>query len=111
MTSRARRRGWARLAALAAVALAVTSLRCGIRDDELMCEEAASHLETCCAGFVPTAHDCSRWTACGKTHEPDLDLDTSSCIIGKSCDELASSGVCTTVTRVRTSGSLSGVCR
>ncbi len=60
----------------------------GVHDDELSCEEAASHLRSCCAGFEPASLTCSVNPSCGTSPSPQLGLDQSSCILGRSCESL-----------------------
>jgi hypothetical protein len=60
----------------------------GVHDDELSCEEAAARLRSCCAGFDPASVRCSVSVSCGGSPNPELNLDQSSCILGRSCEQL-----------------------
>jgi hypothetical protein len=69
-----------------------------IRDDELECEEAVSHLMQCC-GFTPSTTYCTYVAPSGGCDSsppiyPALDPTESECIRSESCGDLASSGVC-----------------
>jgi hypothetical protein len=66
----------------------------GIREDELLCEEAAAHLNTCCPGFEVTSLACTYQSGCGSTTYPALSVAASQCIDGESCATLVASGVC-----------------
>jgi len=72
----------------------------GIRQDELVCEEAVKHLTQCCAGLTPTGIDCTYQTVTGDPNYPngpsypDLSPTESDCIRNESCETLLSSGVC-----------------
>lgn len=66
----------------------------GLREDEIECEEAASHLADCCPGFQPSTLACRYHEgSCGTTF-PDLTATEGACIRSRSCDDLVSSGVC-----------------
>jgi hypothetical protein len=66
----------------------------GIREDELLCEEAAAHLTNCCPGFNVSALSCSYNSGCGSTTYPALSIRASQCINGESCATLVASDVC-----------------
>jgi hypothetical protein len=66
----------------------------GIREDELLCEEAAAHLNDCCPGFDVSSLSCSYNSGCGSTTFPALSIRASQCINGESCATLVSSDVC-----------------
>lgn len=71
---------------------------CGdMRQDELDCELAVSHLQDCCPGLDTSPIHCLYVEDCGGS-EPDtypaLDIAQSACIRDESCATLASSGVC-----------------
>lgn len=89
-------RAWTRaftLATLLGAALACN----GIREDELSCEEAVSHLSECCPGFRASRVDCSYTAAqgCGiQTTYPQIGLDAAKCIQSESCATMQSNGVC-----------------
>jgi hypothetical protein len=68
----------------------------GIREDELACEDAVSHLQECCPAFTGSNIDC-QYNAGGcdtPTVYPELNVGTSACIRNETCDVLRSSGVC-----------------
>jgi len=86
---RGRLPGW-----LAAVAITLP-LACGdMRQDELDCEEAVSHLQECCPGFTGNNVECTYVSGCAGTTYPEISYDQSRCIRGESCDALVRSGVC-----------------
>jgi len=66
----------------------------GMREDEVLCEEAAAHLVHCCPGFDLSSLRCSYTSGCGSTTYPALSVPASQCINGESCDELVATGVC-----------------
>jgi hypothetical protein len=66
----------------------------GLREDELLCEEAAAHLQSCCPGFDVTSLSCSYTSGCGSTTYPALSIAASQCINGESCAALVSGNVC-----------------
>ncbi|MGC4122974.1 MAG: hypothetical protein QM765_52075 [Myxococcales bacterium] len=72
---------------------ALLSLTCGIREDELRCEEAVAHLSRCCPGFVPSQIDCYYATGCGTVY-PALDIEESRCVSAMSCEAIVAAGVC-----------------
>ncbi len=74
----------------------------GIREDELDCENAVSHLIDCCPGFTGSNINCTdEGGACDRGSIPtELTTDQSSCIRGESCDDLRSSGVCARMIQV-----------
>ena len=66
----------------------------GIREDELLCEEAAAHLANCCPGFTVSSLACSYNSGCGTTTYPALSVEASQCINGESCAALVAGNVC-----------------
>jgi hypothetical protein len=66
----------------------------GIREDEVLCEEAAAHLSSCCPGFDATSLACTYNSGCGTTTYPALSIKASQCINGESCARLVGSDVC-----------------
>jgi hypothetical protein len=92
MTSRhARGRGLALVTAF----LSAIAITCGaIREDELSCEEAVSHLSACCAGFRSSSVHCVYSEGCTTNTYPDFTTGESECIRGESCDVLNRNGVC-----------------
>jgi len=68
---------------------------CGdMRQDELDCEEAVSHLQSCCPGFDSSAIQCTYSSGCGTTQYPAIATPQSQCIRGEDCSTLVASGVC-----------------
>jgi hypothetical protein len=86
-------RGGLTVALLVGVLLGCT----GIREDEFVCEDAVSHLQQCCPGFVAGNVDCSYEPAGCEENPvyPEISISESTCIRGESCNELRSTGVCT----------------
>jgi hypothetical protein len=82
----------------------------GIREDELACEDAVSHLQECCTGFGATNIDCTYEPGgCDSSPQyPALSIDESACIRGQSCAALVANGVCQRAMRFPENG---GVCR
>jgi hypothetical protein len=77
--------------AVAAIALLFA---CGdMRQDELDCEEAVSHLQDCCPHFDSSKIDCTYTSACSTTY-PAISIPQSACIRSQSCSQLVSAGVC-----------------
>lgn len=69
------------------------SLGCGIRQDELRCEEAVAHLIDCCPSFPHDSVSCEYSEGCS-TYYPDFSVAQSDCIIAKSCDAIRAAGLC-----------------
>ena len=93
MTPRSRRR---RSLFAASLLLGVVLGCTGIREDELACEDAVSHLQACCTGFSASNIDCS-FQAGGCTENtvyPELSVSQSACIRAESCQKLRATGVC-----------------
>ena len=66
---------------------------CGdMREDELDCEEAVSHLQDCCPGFDARRIECIYVTGCGGTTYPAISIAQSQCIRGESCSALSARG-------------------
>ena len=91
-----------------AFAIVVGTFACGdgLRQDELDCEEAVSHLDECCPGFQATSRIQCMYDdqGCGNVTEPAIPEDVSSCIRNESCEELATAGgVCDRVTAAQAS--------
>jgi hypothetical protein len=92
MTSR---RGRFPRLALVTATLSALAITCGaIREDELSCEEAVSHLSACCAGFRSSSVHCVYSEGCTTNTYPDFTTGESECIRGESCDALNRNGVC-----------------
>jgi hypothetical protein len=68
----------------------------GIREDELACEDAVSHLQACCPGFTGSNVDCTyEEGGCERSAVfPELNVNQSACIRNESCSELRATGVC-----------------
>ena len=78
-----------------AILVIVLPLACGdMRQDELDCEEAVSHLLACCPGFTGSHIECTYVAGCTTTTYPAISYLQSQCIRGESCDTLVRSGVC-----------------
>jgi hypothetical protein len=69
-------------------------LACGLRQDELECEEAVAVLNHCCPNFPDSQVSCVYGDVGCSTVYPDISIAESQCIRAESCDELVSSGVC-----------------
>lgn len=86
------------------------SLACGIREDELRCEEAASHLVSCCPTFHKELLDCtffpgsSNSNGCNTSHHPDISIATARCITDLDCATIERTGYCTRVEQDLMSG-------
>lgn len=79
-----------------ALLLFVFVTRCGggIRQDELECQQAAAYLAECCPGFDPKTLVCAYLDGVCGTNYPELDVGTSECIVGSSCESLVATGTC-----------------
>jgi hypothetical protein len=63
---------------------------CGMMSEaELRCAEAAARLTTCCPGFQSAPVSCE-----SSSGPVAISLDEAHCIEDRSCDALATSGVC-----------------
>ncbi len=72
-------------------------LGCGTNtQEELVCEDAVSHLLDCCPGFDAHNVDCTyQPPGCGVSGVyPEIDSAQSSCIRAESCSRLQETGVC-----------------
>ena len=68
---------------------------CGdMRQDELDCEEAVSHLQDCCPGFDSSRIECVYVTGCTNSEYPAISISQSQCIRRESCESLVWSHVC-----------------
>ena len=86
---RARVPGW-----LSAILIALP-LACGdMRQDELDCEEAVSHLQYCCPGLTASNIECVDDSGCGSPTSPAISIGQSRCIRDEDCRTLVRSGVC-----------------
>lgn len=95
----------------------------GFRQDEVVCEEAAQRLITCCgAAYSAPNLECSYESGCGTTQYPAIDQATSECIQSSTCDDLVAHGVCQRAANIaakvvteedagtQTAGGANGVC-
>ena len=86
---------------LAACTVVLCSFACGdaLHQDELDCEEAVSHLEACCPGFVASSNLRCIYDdpGCGTVTEPAIPEDAAGCIRNKSCDTVVQDGVCAAI--------------
>jgi hypothetical protein len=74
--------------------LALGALTCGIREDELRCEEAVAHLVDCCPGFDAKQVDCYyASTGCGTIY-PVFDIQESRCIAATKCPQIVEDHIC-----------------
>lgn len=69
----------------------------GISGDELLCEQATVSLKSCCPELRDVSYSCVR-SGCGGQLVPELDVDRSTCLRSKSCEELQALGVCNPAT-------------
>jgi hypothetical protein len=79
----------------------------GIREDELLCEEAMAHIGQCCPGLDVAAVDCTYTSGCSTTY-PALTVPQSQCIDGMSCADLVSSDMCPNAQAAQDSDASSG---
>lgn len=75
--------------------LALGALTCGIPEDDLQCEEAASHMANCCPGFDPKRLGCATIPGCYGDGAYPLPIQTSKCITDMSCDQIVAKSLCT----------------
>lgn len=82
---------------LAIAGLIVATVTCGpaLREDEVQCEEAVAHMQSCCPGGFPEPQTYCRYTAgaCNDSR-PALSVEESQCIQKTDCATLVNSGVC-----------------
>jgi len=83
-------------------------LACGVRQDEFDCENAAAHLQECCAGFSATRISCTYSSAGCSTTYPEINIADADCIRGESCEELVATGVCGRVQNPGTNTAIDG---
>jgi hypothetical protein len=95
-------------------AIAACSDTDNMREDVVLCEEAASHYESCC-GHPLSGLQCVYEYSClidcshaGDTSVPDLAATQSRCMMGLSCGDLAARGICS---QSKATLSLAGACR
>jgi hypothetical protein len=77
-----------------AVLLALAFCEVGFRQDELDCEQAVSHLVSCCPQRAPSEFDCSYSAGCGQATYPQLNIEQSQCLEGMDCTTIQSAGWC-----------------
>lgn len=79
------------------------SLACGIREDELRCEEAVAHLVDCCPAFHKELVDCTYFpgssssSGCNTGHRPDIAIEAARCITALDCPSIQRTDYCTRV--------------
>ncbi len=86
-------------AVAAAVVLALVALRC-IRGDEMLCENAVSRLQQCCAGFVVSSGYCTYSDGCGVTY-PTISESDSKCVADASCEYIVDHDICNRALQAR----------
>ncbi|MFT3764260.1 MAG: hypothetical protein QM820_01870 [Minicystis sp.] len=86
------RYGWIR-AVVAVLGLSTLVAGGGLREDELECEQAVAHLQSCCPGFETAQIRCVYSDTCSLTL-PALSIAESECIMKRSCDEIIASKLC-----------------
>lgn len=73
---------------------ALSAQGCLMREDELMCEEAALHISECCGYSVDARCGYfSKWESGYRTY-PVFSADTGRCVARASCQALRDAGVC-----------------
>lgn len=81
--------------AFAAVVAVVLSLSCGdIRESEMLCEEAVSRLDECCAEIDPRRLNCIYQQGCGTDLVPVFTVKASECLRERPCEVLRDQGIC-----------------
>jgi len=65
----------------------------GLREDELECEEAMAHLDSCCPGFDLDQVECIHGFACDDV-TPDLAVSESQCIRALDCEQIRERDLC-----------------
>ena len=83
---------------------------CGMREDELRCEQAVAHLVDCCPpttalggqvtpGFNHGAVRCENFASDGKTaaRQPDISIEASRCLTGLDCATVLKNDLCNRV--------------
>lgn len=74
--------------------LAIGIMTCGIREDELRCEESVAHLVECCPGFDAKNINCYYTEGCNNTYYPAITVAESRCILNMDCPAIVSGGIC-----------------
>lgn len=75
--------------------LAIGIMTCGIREDELRCEESVAHLVECCPGFDAKDIDCYYTESCESgNYYPAITIAESRCILNMDCPAIVSGGIC-----------------
>ena len=76
-------------------AVVAVVLSCGeIRESEMLCEEAVSHLDECCPEIDPRRLNCVHQDGCGTELRPVFTTAASECVRERPCDTLRSAGIC-----------------
>jgi hypothetical protein len=85
-----------------------------VREDVVLCEEAASHYASCC-GHDLAGLQCRYAFSCfldcahaGDSSQPDLDATKSRCMMNLSCGDLKDRGICE---KTKSNLDLGGSCR
>jgi hypothetical protein len=89
-------RGWGLLLFVSiAVGTACVGSDSGVREDELICEEAVARLTQCC-GTLTYPYDCTYVPpeACSSAVYPDIPTLQGQCIRKATCESLVASGAC-----------------
>jgi hypothetical protein len=66
---------------------------CGLNYGDFDCENAASHLAQCCAGFEAASISCTHKGGCNGW-VPEFDTQEADCVRAQSCGALVADGVC-----------------
>jgi hypothetical protein len=94
--------------ALAIAGIIALAFACGdaLRQDELDCEEAVSHLQECCPNFdsrsIACVYDDNGNQGCNPPTLPDISSSQSQCIRNAKCDAVVASGICARAAQIRT---------
>jgi hypothetical protein len=100
---------WARPAILfwlGAAALSLVVCSNGLREDELECEQAVSHLVDCCSEFPASAVNCEYSDEGCSVIPTGFSIEESHCIEQESCESLRSDGLCDRIARLAVDGGL-----
>ena len=78
---------------IAFAAVVAVVLSCGeIREGEMLCEEAVSHLDECCPDIDPRRLNCIYQDGCGTDLKPIFTIKASDCLRDRPCDVLMEKG-------------------
>jgi len=85
--------GWRRIGLLLCVLVGVCPGSC-LREDELRCEDAVSHIVGCCPGTSSQYVACEyNFGVCNST-VPGLSVESSRCIVTLGCEQIRESYLC-----------------